>query len=67
MRTLTNPLAYMNGIEIFRQFEKYTMRPTTLYSFWKYYGGRFARLICNHSDDDAHFLIYMGPIELVTQ
>jgi len=62
MRTLTNPLKYMNGIEIFRILEKYTMYPTTLCSFWETTAAtHFARLTCNHSYGYAHCLILMGP------
>ena len=49
MRTLTNSFNHMNGIEIFQILEKYTMYPTTLYSFWKNLSGHFARLTCKHS------------------
>jgi len=50
MRTLTNPLKHMNGIENFRLLEKYTMYPATLCSFWKTTAAtHFARLTCNHS------------------
>ena len=62
MRTLTNPLKYMNVIEIFRLLEKYTMYPTTLCSFWKTTAAtHFARLTCNHSYGYAHYLIFHGP------
>ena len=61
MRTLTNPLKYMNVIEIFRLLEKYTMYPTTLCSFWKTTAAtHFARLTCNHSYGYAHCLIFHG-------
>ena len=60
MRTLTNLIKHMNGIEIFRILEKYTMHPTTLCSFWKNFSGHFARLTCNLSYDYA-----FRPIELI--
>jgi len=61
MRTLTHPLKFMNGIEIFRLLEKYTMYPITLYSFWKTTAATyFARLTCNHSYGYAHCLIFHG-------
>ncbi len=50
----------MNGIEVFRLLEKYTMYPTTLCSFWKNSSGHFARLTCNHSYGYAHCLILHG-------
>ena len=60
MRTLVNPLKHMNEFEIFRIFEKHTMYPTTLCSFWKNFSGHFARLTCNHSYGYAHCLIFHG-------
>ena len=57
MRTLTNSLKDMSGIEIFRILEKHTMYPTTLCSFWRNFSGHFARLACNHSYGYAFRLI----------
>jgi len=61
MRTLANPLKHMNRFEISRIFEKYTMYPTRLCSFWENFSGHFARLTCDHNYGFVHCLIFMGP------